>query len=148
VSALKGERYHHLPRIILLTNMAGVGVKAVIARSFAFIYGRNQPSLGLLGISMTDDAFYAAATENEEITIDVPSRIISVGGQKFKFELSEMEYNLTVNKGVTASYRKFGKGVWERFTGAGKDEEEGNIVRAAVEGSKNDETEGKNKMEW
>jgi 3-isopropylmalate dehydratase small subunit len=96
----------------------GAGVQAVIAKSFAFIYGRNQPSLGLLGILMSDDDFYAAATEGEEISIDVPTRTIVVGGQKkeFKFKMAEMEYRLTVNKGISESYKMYGKAIWEKLT--------------------------------
>lgn len=94
----------------------GAGVKAVIARSFAFIYGRNQPSLGLLGMSIDDDEFHKAAGEGEDITIDIPNRTVTVGGRGFPFQLSEMEYNLTVNNGIAAAYKRFGKGIWETFT--------------------------------
>jgi hypothetical protein len=125
----------------------GVGVQAVIARSFAFIYGRNQPSLGLLGVTITDEEFYAAAQEGEDITLDIPTRTITVGGKSFAFKLSEMEYNLTINNGVAQSYRRFGKGIWERFTGAGKEETEMSIIRAAVEGSK-EEFNGNKRLEW
>lgn len=55
-----------------VSALKGAGVQAVIARSFAFIYGRNQPSLGLLGIVMSDERFYEAAKEGEEIEIDLP----------------------------------------------------------------------------
>ena len=99
-----------------VSALKGVGVRAVIAKSFAFIYGRNQPSLGLLGIIMENEAFYAAAKEGEEITIDVPSRTISVAGQQFPFQLSEIEYQLTHNKGVTQSYKKYGKAIWDKMT--------------------------------
>lgn len=88
----------------------------MIARSFAFIYGRNQPSLGLLGIAIDDDEFHQTAVDREDITIDIPSRIVAVGGKKFPFQLSDMEYNLTVNNGIAASYKRFGKGIWETFT--------------------------------
>ena len=92
-------------------------MQAVIAKSFAFIYGRNQPSLGLLGITMSDEAFFEAATEGEEISIDVPTRTIVVGGrQKFIFKMAEMEYRLTVNKGISESYKRYGKAIWERLT--------------------------------
>ncbi|KIW24169.1 uncharacterized protein PV07_09899 [Cladophialophora immunda] len=128
--------------------LKGAGVQAVIARSFAFIYGRNQPSLGLLGVTMTDEAFYDAAREGEEITLDIPARTITVAGQAFPFQLSEMEYNLTVNNGVAESYRKFGKGIWERFTGAGKEEIETSMVRAAVQGGGEEGKTGDKKLEW
>ena len=95
--------------------LKGVGVKAVIARSFAFIYSRNQPSLGLLGIVMKDDEFYALAMEGEEIEIDIEQRRIEIGGRKFSFDLSTMEYKLTVNQGIAKTYGRFGKSIWERL---------------------------------
>ncbi|KIW88776.1 uncharacterized protein Z519_10823 [Cladophialophora bantiana CBS 173.52] len=130
--------------------LKGVGVKAVIARSFAFIYGRNQPSLGLLGVTMTDEAFYEAAREGEEITLDIPARTITVGGTKtFPFTLSEMEYNLTINNGVAESYRRFGKVIWEKFTGAGKKEDvKTSIVTAALEGGGEGGKIGDKKLDW
>lgn len=54
--------------------------------------------------------------EGADITIDIPNRIVVVGGREFPFQLSEMEYNLTVNNGIAASYKRFGKGIWETFT--------------------------------
>lgn len=92
-------------------------MQTVIAKSFAFIYGRNQPSLGLLGIVMSDEAFFEAATEGQKISIDVPTRTIVVGdGRTFKFKMAEMEYRLTVNKGITESYKMYGKAIWEKLT--------------------------------
>ena len=92
-------------------------MQAVIAKSFAFIYGRNQPSLGLLGIIMSEEAFFEAATEGEEISIDVSTRTIVVGGRKeFEFKMAEMEYRLTVSKGISESYKMYGKAIWEKLT--------------------------------
>ncbi|KAK5046836.1 hypothetical protein LTR84_007190 [Exophiala bonariae] len=103
-------------REVAVSALKGAGVKAVIARSFAFIYGRNQPSLGLLGVAIDDDEFHQAAAEGEDITIDIPNRTVRVGDRDFAFQLSDMEYNLTVNNGIAASYKRFGKGIWETFT--------------------------------
>lgn len=91
-------------------------MQAVIARSFSFIYGRNQPTLGLLGFTMDDEAFYSAATENAEIEIDVPERTIRVAGQEFSFTLTDMEYQLTANRGMNEAYKKFGAAIWEKLT--------------------------------
>ncbi|KIX06230.1 uncharacterized protein Z518_04205 [Rhinocladiella mackenziei CBS 650.93] len=121
----------------------GVGVQAVIARSFAFIYGRNQPSLGLVGVTMTDDAFFGAAREGEDITLDFPSRTIHVAGQTFPFQLSEMEYHLTLNNGIAESFRKYGKRIWENFTKGTAREK--SIAKALEEGA---ETKRDSKMEW
>ncbi|KAJ9609219.1 hypothetical protein H2200_006991 [Cladophialophora chaetospira] len=135
-------------REVAVSALKGVGVQAVIARSFAFIYGRNQPSLGLLGVTITDDEFHSLAQDGEAITLDIPSRTVSVAGKSFDFRLSEMEYNLTVNNGVAESYRRFGKGIWEEFTGKGKKEGEKEIslMKAAAEGG--GEGKGDERLEW
>lgn len=96
-----------------VSALKGAGVQAVIARSFAFIYSRNQPSLGLLGIVMDDDAFYEAATEGKEISVDMTTRRIQVAGKDFPFQLSNMEYKLTTNNGIAKTYGRFGKRMWE-----------------------------------
>ena len=98
-----------------VSALKGAGVKAVIARSFAFIYSRNQPSLGLLGIVMENEEFYQAAQEGEDITIDVGTKSIDVGGKRFPFRLSNMEYKLTVNNGIAKTYGRFGKAIWQKL---------------------------------
>ena len=142
----------------------GVGVRAVIARSFAFIYGRNQPSLGLLGVTITDEEFHKLAQDGADITLDIPNRSVTVGssadnsGKTFPFQLSEMEYNLTINNGVAESYRRFGKGIWETFTGKGlglkgreggdrEKDVERDIVRAAIEGG-GEKGSRNEKLDW
>ena len=88
----------------------------MIARSFAFIYGRNQPSLGLLGFNITNDDFYKVAQEGSDITIDLPRRVVEVAKQEFNFTLSQIEYHLTTNKGIAQSFKKYGKRIWEEIT--------------------------------
>ena len=39
-----------------MSALKGCDVKCVIAKSFAFIFGRNLPSLGLLGFTMPEDS--------------------------------------------------------------------------------------------
>lgn len=101
-----------------VSALKGCGVRCVISRSFAFILGRNMPSLGLLGINMDDENFYAAAEDGRAIEVDVPRRLVRVEVAEGKWEewpfvLSDMEYQLTLNEGVTKSFRRFGTGIWE-----------------------------------
>lgn len=96
---------------------------------FAFINGRNQPSLSLLGFTVDEDAFFEAAQDREDIIIDVPDRKVTVAGQDFHLKLSDTEYNLTVNNRVAESYKKFGSGIWETFT-----KEKTSLVEAARSG--------------
>lgn len=86
----------------------GSGVKAVIAKSYAFIYSRNQPNMALLGIVLKDEAFYELAQEGAEVSIDLPGRTIYCGGQSFPFNLSTMEERLILGGGVTEMYKKYG----------------------------------------
>ena len=102
-------------REVAVSALKGAGVQAVIARSFAFIYSRNQPSLGLLVIVMEDEAFFEAAKEGEDITIDIASRTVTVGEREFPFRLSNMEYKLTINNGIAKTYGRFGKAIWEKL---------------------------------
>lgn len=111
----------------------------VIARSFAFIYGRNQPSLGLLGIVMSDEDFFEAATEGQDVSIDIPTRTIQVAGKEFNFKMAEMEYRLTMNKGITAAYKRFGKAIWEKLTEGDTE----SMVEEDTEGKTTDK-----RMEW
>ena len=98
--------------------LKGLGVRAVIAKSFAFIYGRNQPSLGLLGFVIEDDAFYEAAADGEAIEINVPSRRVFVGQNRAEFEfcMSAIEFQLTAHQGISPAYQKWGKAIWEKMT--------------------------------
>ena len=116
-------------REVAVSALKGAGVQAVIARSFGFIYARNQPNLGLLGIVMNDDEFYTTAKEGEDITVDIPNRAITVGGQEFPFTLSDMEYKLTVNNGIAKAYGRFGKSIWEKLMQSESSEGVDSIVK-------------------
>ncbi|KAJ1659603.1 hypothetical protein IWQ61_001352 [Dispira simplex] len=88
--------------------LKGCGVQAVIAKSFAFIYSRNQPNMSLLGITLKDPEFYELAQEGAEVSIDVKGRKVLVGDKEFPFILSQMEERLLNGGGVTAMYNKYG----------------------------------------
>lgn len=101
-----------------VTALQGTGVQAVIAKSFAFIYGRNQPNLGLLGFIMNDEEFYKLAADGEDIEIDVIGRTVKVCGKTFPFQLSELEWQLVKQGGMTNAFKKWGKGLLEVMTTA------------------------------
>ncbi|GIC92943.1 aconitase family protein [Aspergillus udagawae] len=98
--------------------LLGCGIKCVIAKSFAFIFQRNMPNLGLLGITMPNESFYAAAKDGSEIIIDLHARFIDIDGLRFGFELSQMEEALFRHGGITSAFRKFGKRLFEELTAA------------------------------
>ncbi|KAL8783497.1 MAG: hypothetical protein Q9213_004593 [Squamulea squamosa] len=95
--------------------LKGLGVQCVIARSFAFIYARNQPNIGLLGIVIDDDKFHALATNGTEIEVKVALREVCVGGKVFGFKLDDMELALIENGGMAPAFARFGKDVFEKL---------------------------------
>ncbi|ETN39949.1 uncharacterized protein HMPREF1541_06176 [Cyphellophora europaea CBS 101466] len=135
-----------------VSALKGCGVVCVISRSFAFILGRNLPSLGLLGFTMEDEGFFAAAQDGRAIEVDVPRRMVRVEieegeWREWGFVLSEMEYQLTLNEGVTKSFQRYGKGVWEGLMKADGGGEEQTLDEAAM--LKEATGDGpKGKLEW
>lgn len=104
-------------------------MRCVIAKSFAFIFGRNMPSLGLLGFVVPEDSGFwdvawdggeGSAAEEREIEVDVETRTVRVnvegeGWREWGFELSGMELGLIVNQGLTTAFGRFGRGIWEEM---------------------------------
>lgn len=105
-------------RDVAVTALQGAGVQCVIARSFAFIYARNQPNLGLLGIVMEDDEFHKLAEDDKEIEIDVDARVVRVEGQEFNFKLSPLEIKLWEQGGTGPAFKRWGKNILEAMTGS------------------------------
>lgn len=85
----------------------------MIAKSFAFIYSRNQPSLGLVGIVITDEAFYELASDGAEISINLEAHTLQVGDKEFGFEFSQMEKKLMELGGITQAFHKYGKELFQ-----------------------------------
>ncbi|CRL28582.1 Aconitase-like core [Penicillium camemberti] len=97
---------------------AGCGVQCVIAKSFAFIFQRNMPNLGLLGITMEEDSFFQIASDGMLIAIDLNSSIIEVDGKRFGFKLSQMESEIFQFGGIASAFGLFGKKLLEAITPA------------------------------
>ncbi|PYH63378.1 aconitase family protein [Aspergillus vadensis CBS 113365] len=96
--------------------LLGCGVQCVIAKSYSFIFQRNMPSLGLLGITLTDEAFYDVAQDGNEISIDFKTKVIDVDGKQFGFQLSQMERELFQHGGIASAFQKFGNRLFEQMT--------------------------------
>jgi 3-isopropylmalate dehydratase small subunit len=96
--------------------LQGAGVQCVIARSFAFIFARNMPNLGFLGLVMDDDELYRLAHDGADIDIDVDGRIVRVGGKEFSFPLSQLELQLWRQGGMSEAFARWGKGLLEEMT--------------------------------
>lgn len=100
--------------------LQGTGVKCVIAKSFAFIYARNQPNLGLLGIEIPDPLFHEKATDGTNITVDVDRlvAVLDLGHEKlsFPFQLSTMQRRLLECGGAENAFGRYGKNLWQALT--------------------------------
>eukprot|EP01135_Chromosphaera_perkinsii_P002381 Nk52_evm35s222 gene=Nk52_evmTU35s222 len=96
--------------------LKGCGVKAVIAKSYAYIYSRNQPNMGLLGITLTDEKFYSMVRSGSSVTVDLPNRCVEVDNVRFPFELSQVEERLLQGGGVLPLYQKYEKSVFRHVT--------------------------------
>lgn len=94
-------------------------MKCVIAKSFAFIYSRNQPSLGLVGVVIDHPDFYSMAADGTEIQIDTMKNTVTVGDSIFPFRLSPMEKSLVKLGGITPAFMKFGKEIFSTLCRAG-----------------------------
>lgn len=104
-------------RDVAVNALLGAGVKCVIAQSFSFIYARNQPNIGLLGIRIDDDEFFAAASNGADILIDLADNTVTCGGKTWSFQLSEMAKQLTNIGGLTEAFRKHGKKLFDIMCG-------------------------------
>lgn len=100
-------------REVAVNALLGAGVQCVIARSFSFIYARNQPNVGLLGITITDERFFQLAEQGREVAVDVEESWVWCAGERFVFKLSDMEKALIAAGGLTQAFRRFGKGLFE-----------------------------------
>jgi 3-isopropylmalate dehydratase small subunit len=109
----------------------------VIAKSLAFIYARNQPNLGLLGIVIIDETFYEAAKDGESIEVDLGMRKVKVKGREWTFKITEMELGIIKVGGIEKAFEKFGKGLFEVLCRSGKE------VKKGVEGMK-----GPSELAW
>ncbi|TMW65540.1 hypothetical protein Poli38472_008182 [Pythium oligandrum] len=87
--------------------LKAVGVQAVIAKSFAYIYARNQPNNALLGIVVTDEKFHQLAQEGEEVTVDLRNRFVSVKDHKVTFTLTQLEENFLNGGGLKSLFKKY-----------------------------------------
>lgn len=97
-------------------SLLGCGITCVIAKSYAFIYARNSPSLGLMSIVITDEKFYELAKDGEEVEISLSDGEVRVGSKGFPFEFSELERKLMDMGGIAQAFQKHGKGMFEALS--------------------------------
>lgn len=130
--------------------LSGIGIEAVLARSYSFIFNRNMRTLGLLGFTITDEAFYEAVADGEEIEVNVASQRVAVAGKVFRFELSDIERELIARRGAVEGYKLLGRDLWEQLTKSKSDRgvESGTAAHQMPIGVLEKETTGKTGLEW
>ena len=117
--------------------LLGVGVQAVIAKSFAFICEhchllnclrgveadlskdeRNQLNMGLFSAIIVDDEFYKLAQEGADISIDRASKTITVAERavKFTYEHSVVEERILDAGGIVSLYEEYGRDLFHQMT--------------------------------
>lgn len=87
--------------------LKAVGIRAVIAKSFAYIYARNQPNNALLGIVVTDEKFYELAQEGSRVIVDVQQRFVEVEGYRVYFTLTQLEENVLNGGGLQNLFKRY-----------------------------------------
>lgn len=97
------------------TVLQAAGVQAVIARSYAFIYGRNQANNGLLGIRLDNEEFYELAQEGVSVTVNIDEKVIVCSGKQFPFVLDRIEEALLRAGGLLNVYNRFGTALFRQL---------------------------------
>ena len=99
--------------------LVGSGVRAVIAKSYAFIHKRNLVNEALPFLVVSDPAFYAACQDDDELSIDVESgQILHVkSGARFQAQTpSQLITALAAAGGLVPAIRRHGRSVFSALT--------------------------------
>lgn len=75
-----------------------------------------MPNRGLLGITIKDTAFFEAAQDSRNISVDLRHNLVAVEEQSFQFDLSETERELFERGGIAPAFRHFGNRLFEAMT--------------------------------
>jgi homoaconitate hydratase len=100
------------------TVLQAAGIECVIARSYAFIYARNQANNGLLGIRLDDDEFYDLAQEGAQVSVDLAHKVIKCQGKQFEFDLDPIEEALLCAGGLLKVYEQYGTALFRQLQSA------------------------------
>jgi 3-isopropylmalate dehydratase small subunit len=97
--------------------LKGAGIKAVIAKSYAFIHKRNLVNEAVPFLVVDDPAFFAAATEGKPIEVDVGRGQVTVDGRSFPArEPSKIIQALAGEGGIVPAILHHGTQVFEKLT--------------------------------
>lgn len=100
--------------------LLGAGVKAVIARSYAFIHKRNLVNEALPYLVVTDDEFYALCKEDDALSVDLRGEVTHLAsGRRFRAHgATPLIQALQREGGLVPAVRRHGQGVFSTLTEA------------------------------
>ena len=98
--------------------LLGAGIKAVIARSYAFIHKRNLVNEALPYLVITDDEFYKLVSEDDELEVDLAGSVLHVqSGRRFAAQsATPLLRALQAEGGLVSAIRKHGPQVFSALT--------------------------------
>jgi aconitate hydratase/homoaconitate hydratase len=99
--------------------LQGIGIQAVIARSFAFIHKRNLVNEALPYLVIRDETFYDLATEGVELEVDLASGVVRhiESGREFQAQTpTPMIQALTAEGGLVKAIQTHGKDIFATLT--------------------------------
>ncbi len=90
--------------------MKYAGIKAVIAKSVAFIHKRNLVNEAIPFFLVHDEAFHAAVHDGDPISIDASAGLVHWGAREFRAEaVSPIALKIQSAGGVVPAVQKEGK---------------------------------------
>jgi aconitate hydratase/homoaconitate hydratase len=93
------------------------GVKAIIAKSFAFIHKRNLVNEAVPFFTVTDPEFYVHARDGAPIAIRAHDGVIALDGREFKSEpVSEIAHMIQTAGGIVPAVEKHGRETFDVLT--------------------------------
>ena len=97
--------------------LKGAGVRAVIARSFAYIHRRNLVNEAVPHLVLTHPEFHALAADGAEISIELATGEVTVGGRTFQADPTPaIARGLQAAGGIVPAIQAWGSEVFERLT--------------------------------
>lgn len=97
--------------------LKGAGVRAVIARSYAFIHKRNLVNEAVPYLVVTDSDFHRLATEGARIDVDLAGGRVSINDRTFQASApSDIVQAIRDAGGIVAAIRRHGPDVFRALT--------------------------------
>src|SRR6185295_8946172 len=98
--------------------LQGAGVRAVIAKSYAFIHKRNLVNEALPFLVITDGEFYELCREGDELEVDLGGTVLHVAsGRRFSAQRPSALVSALVHEGgLVPAVKRHGQSVFSTLT--------------------------------